>query len=178
MTRFTRYGIVVLLLATLAELTACSLVGHGTSPSPSPSAMTDEQVLAIARQYVQCLRDHGVTDIKEPTIVEHRLQGGGPAGDSDPAIPEATQACESIVARLPSSVTDSRHVSAEELEKIGRFAACLRQHGYPEWPDPDGEGFFPIHGTALELGEKSDQFQEARQACQQYYAGPIRASKP
>lgn len=61
---------------------------------------------------------------------------------------------------------------------MGRFAACMRQDGYPEWPDPNGEGFFPIQGTALERALKTDQGQEAKRTCQKYYDGAIKTANP
>jgi hypothetical protein len=142
--------------------------------------MTDEQILAIARHYAQCLRDHGITDVAEPRIQNGRLVGAGaPADYPDPAkLDEAFNACVSIVDVLPAGVMNGPDVSAADLEKMGRFAACMRQHGLPEWPDPNGNGLFPIRGTALENAWRSDLGQEATRACQKYYDGAIKTVNP
>lgn len=142
--------------------------------------MTDEQILAIARHYAQCLRDHGITGVAEPRIEDGELKGAGVSADyPDPAkLDAAFNACQSLVAALPPGVMSGTQVSAEDLEKMGRFAACMRQHGYPEWPDPNGDGLFPIRGTALESALRTDQGQEAKRACQNYYDGAIKTVNP
>ena len=51
-----------MLLAVLAGLTGCGWRRQpSTSASGSSGAMTDEQILAIAREYAKCLHDHGIT---------------------------------------------------------------------------------------------------------------------
>jgi hypothetical protein len=149
MTRLIRYGAAAVLAAALAGLPAGTRGGHAAaSAAPSASAMTDEQILAIARH-------------------------------PDPAkLDAAFNACESIVDVLPPGVMSGPWVSAADLEKTGRFAACLRQHGFPEWPDPNGDGLFAIRGTALESALRSDQGQEATKACQKYYDGTIKTVNP
>ncbi|HEY3036927.1 MAG TPA: hypothetical protein VGJ54_19995, partial [Streptosporangiaceae bacterium] len=181
MTRLIRYGVAAVLLAALPALPACTSGGHASaSASPSASAMTGEQILAIARRYAQCLREHGITGVAEPRIQDGRLIGAGvPADYPDPAkLDEAFNACGPIVDALPAGVMSGPHVSAADLEKMGKFAACMRQHGLPEWPDPNGDGLFPIRGTALENALKSDQGEEAKRACQKYYDGAIKTANP
>jgi hypothetical protein len=176
-----RYGAVAVLAAGLAGLPACTGTGRASaSATPSASAMTDEQILAIARRYAQCLRDHGITGVSEPRIQDGKLRGAAVPGDyPDPAkLDEAFQACESIVDVLPPAVLEGSHVSAADLEKMGKFAACMRQHGLPEWPDPNGDGAFAIRGTALEAALRSDQGEEAKRACQKYYDGAIKTVNP
>lgn len=181
MRRLIRYGVAAVLLAALAGLPACTSVGHASaSASPSVSAVTDEQILAIARHYAQCLRDRGIAGVTEPRIEGGKLNGAGvPADYPDPAkLDAAFNACQTIVDSLPTGVMSGTQVSAEDLEKMGRFAACMRQHGYPEWPDPNGDGLFAIRGTALENALRTDQGQEAKQACQRYYDGAIKTVNP
>jgi hypothetical protein len=165
----------------LAALTACDR--NGGTADPSSAAMTDDQIMAIANELTQCMRDHGVTGFPaSPWVVENgKLSGGGSPADAgvDRATVEAAdQACDPIRNRLPEGVwADGPRVTAEDLEKMGRFSECLRQHGIPDWPDPDSRGVFPIEGTPLETALKTDQGQDARRACQHHYDGPIRLSK-
>lgn len=166
----------------LAALAACDGNGNGDAATPSSGAMTDDQIMAIADELTRCMRDHGVTGFPaSPWVVENgKLSGGGAPADGgvDRATTDAAdQACESIRAKLPAGVwAEGPRVTAEELEKMGRFSACIRQHGFPDWPDPDSRGGFPIEGTPLETALKSDQGQDARKACQHHYDGPIRMS--
>jgi hypothetical protein len=181
MNRFIRYGVGALLFAALAVLPSCTGAGHpSASASPSPGAVTDEQILAVARHYEQCLSDHGITGMTEPRIEDGKLKGPGvPADYPDPVkLDAAFNACDSIIAALPPSVIGGTEVSAEDLEKMGRFAACMRQHGLPDWPDPNGDGAFPIRDTPLESALRTDQGQEAKRTCQKYYDGPIKPANP
>jgi ABC-type sugar transport system ATPase subunit len=53
-----------------------------------------------------------------------------------------------------------------------RFAACMRQHGVPDWPDPKADGTFPFVGTALEREGKSPRVLAAARACRQLNPDP------
>ena len=45
------------------------------------------------------------------------------------------------------------------------YAACMRQHGVPNYPDPDNHGNLTKQG-AQQLGVSSSEYQSAQQACQ------------
>jgi hypothetical protein len=46
-----------------------------------------------------------------------------------------------------------------------KFAACMRKHGVPNFPDPNGQGVITIHsGTGIDPG--SPAFRSARVACE------------
>ena len=180
MTRTIRYGVASALVAMLAGLAACESGSPMTSTMPSSTAMSDDQIMAIAREYAQCMRDNGIPGFQEGRLENGRLVGGGmPEPRVDPStLDAAQQACRSVGDRLPASIFDSSsRPTAEELEKMERFSACVREHGFPDWPDPTSDGGFPIEGTPLETALKSDQGQQVRKACQQHYDGPIRMSK-
>jgi hypothetical protein len=50
------------------------------------------------------------------------------------------------------------------------FAACMRSHGEPGFPDPNGQGVISISsGAGLDPG--SPQFEHARRACQKLLPG-------
>jgi hypothetical protein len=181
MTRFQWYRAGLAVVATLGAVAACG--GHPAAPTAAASAAapSDEQILATGRQYAQCLRDHGITGVTEPRVENGRLQGAGvPADYPDAArLDAAFQACQPIMDRLPAGAIGSgNRVSAGDLERLGRWAACIRQHGVPQWPDPDGEGLFPVRGTETERVMRSDQFRAAERACQQYYDGVIKTVRP
>ncbi len=168
-----RCGAAAILLAALAGLTACTAGGAG-APARSPTAMTDAQILAIGRELAQCIRDHGVPSFPDPTVDKGRLIQPAPEGITDEQVMPAFDACHAIADRLPPSATGEETVSAEDMQKLVKFAQCLRANGIPEWPDPKADGSFPIVGTPLE--GKSERLMKARQPCQQYWDGPIRGS--
>jgi hypothetical protein len=183
MTRSIRYGLVAVLVAALAGLTACGGGNGVRSASGSPSAanaMSDDQIIAIVREYAQCLRDHGIANVQEVRLVNHKLEGEWVPGDhtNDASMHAAEEACDAIRLKLPSSVWAGQEdpPTAEELAKMGQFSQCLRQHGFPDWPDPKGDGTFPLSDSQIAV-LKSDSFLDARKACQQYYQGEIGPSK-
>lgn len=48
------------------------------------------------------------------------------------------------------------------------YAACMRSHGLPDFPDPDSSGGFPMPGN---IDPNSPRYQAAANACKAY-AGP------
>jgi hypothetical protein len=48
--------------------------------------------------------------------------------------------------------------------KAIRFAACIRAHGVPNFPDPNADGVFSLSGSDASLPQSS-QFQSASKAC-------------
>jgi hypothetical protein len=175
MTRFLRLGA----LAALAALTLAGCSGHpsGTAgASPSPSAMSNDQVLAIGQQAAQCMRQHGIPDFPDPVIDQHGQLSlpQGPAGDHVKAElnanPDAEHACQPILDRLPAGATGNRpEYTQEDLANLLKFAQCMRRNRMPDWPDPKADGSFPIHGTPLETEGKSPRLRAAMQACRQYW---------
>ncbi len=62
-----------------------------------------------------------------------------------------------------------------------RYAACIRSHGVPEYPDPNSAGQLPKITPANEaqLGVSDSRFQQAQAACQPLwpYQGPTEAQQ-
>jgi hypothetical protein len=164
------------LLALLAVLALAGCSGHpGVNPSASPSALSHDQTLALGRQAAQCFRDHGIPDFPDP-IIDQNGQLTLPPSDSDHvkqelnANPQAQQACQPILDRLPIGHTSGPgQYSQEDLANLLKFAQCMRHNGIPEWPDPKADGSFPIAGTPLETEGKSPRFLSARNACKQFW---------
>jgi hypothetical protein len=152
-----------------AGLAACgSGASPGASASPSPTGWTDAQILAVAREYAQCVRANGLPQFTDPTVVDGRLNVVGPDGEQ---AREAYQACASIIGRLPSSAfgkDQQRSVSNEDLATLRRFAKCVRAHGAPWFPDPQSDGTFLQQGTPLEDHEVVPGFDDAMNACRQF----------
>lgn len=51
------------------------------------------------------------------------------------------------------------------VQQMTKFAACMRQHGEPSFPDPNAQGQISISSSAG-IDPGSVQFQQAQQACQ------------
>jgi hypothetical protein len=148
--------------------------GHPTA-SPSPTGLTDEQLLAIGRQHSQCLRDHGLSNVTEPSVWRGTIKFGGSQVPADRATEDAAyRACQPIADKVPARyLYQNWKPTSADVDAMGKFANCLRQHGFPDWPNPNGDGYFPIRGTNFETAIKTDAWQEAFSVCQKYYNGPL-----
>lgn len=180
MRNLLRYGVAAVLLAVLAGLAGCTS-GSGnpsTSASASSGAVSDEQILAIGREFARCMAEHGL-EVEEPIVENGRLivpfVAATPQQGTPPSKPETPEACQSILERLPPSVLEAPPPSAEDIEKMEKFSQCVRENGFPDWPDPQpATGRFVITGTSIDV--KSDRFQTAKKACQKHYDGPLKVS--
>jgi hypothetical protein len=169
-----RYGLATVLIAALGVLAACGGGHGGASAARSSAATSDEQIMTIVRQYGQCMRDHGIARFRDGTLDHGRLtRAGAPDGSfTEAGMQAATEACKSISDKLPASVmAPEPPPPAAELEKMAKFSDCIRNHGIPDWPDPDSRGAFKLTDPTI---VKSDKFLAAQTACKQYYDGQIR----
>ncbi|WP_326578784.1 hypothetical protein OIE69_35695 [Actinacidiphila glaucinigra] len=86
-------------------------------------------------EYAQCLRKHGV-DARNPdpkpeaNSMFARMADGSALPVTDPAF----KTCES---RAGKGNTVSLYVSPEDMKRHRDFSACVREHGLPDYPDPD-----------------------------------------
>lgn len=67
-------------------------------------------------------------------------------------------------AQSPSGVSGRASSDASAPAGAPAFSHCMRSHGVPEFPDPDGSGALPKVGPQ-QLGVSNSQFQAAQQAC-------------
>jgi hypothetical protein len=111
------------------------------------------------RRWADCMRSAGVPMAQNAD--------GQPVVDKDSTriekIDAAYAACRSLVPVVDETV---RPPTAEELDRLRRHAACVREHGLTDYPDPD-----PVTGAAnaddvLAQRPKSDlQVMSALEAC-------------
>jgi hypothetical protein len=164
--RWLRSGAALLVaLAGLALLmTACSLPGAAHQASSSSSPSPDPKNAGL--EYARCMRSHGVPNFPDPD------SSGGlvlpPNGSVDPNSPQfqsAQQACQDKV----KSQFPPQAPPAQDREKLLRYAACMRSHGVPDFPDPRSDGALAI--DASKVDPNSPQFKAADQACRQNLPG-------
>ncbi|HTW06468.1 MAG TPA: hypothetical protein VME46_03105 [Acidimicrobiales bacterium] len=131
------------------------------SGSPGQSGPTEVQLL----EYAKCIRSHGVSDFPDPAPVA----GGGYAfrvqPDANPRSPTpqfqaAENACEKDV---PPSL--AKLTPAQMMANALKYAVCMRAHGEPDFPDPNGQGMIKINPTGA-MSPSSPEFQRAEKACQ------------
>ena len=94
---------------TLALLSACGAGAPAGSAGPSPTTVSDADVLALGRQVAQCFRDNGIPDFPDPLIENHHLilpedkEAQIQAQYPQSALDQAQHACQSLFDQLPDS---------------------------------------------------------------------------
>jgi hypothetical protein len=171
--------------AALAVLAGCT-PGTATSSPPSTSSTASEvEILALAKEVAQCIRDNGLPGLPDPYFEDGKLtlppvdstvqeQGEailqGPCRDQwqrlQEVLPQEEQRNEKDEPRQP--------MGEEDLAKLREYAKCVREHGFPKWPDPDPSGFFDLKDAGVPEGlGKNDRpedaaFRDALTACEQF----------
>lgn len=156
-------GIVGLPIVGVALLAAC-LTGCGgdqgggvataggttatTTPSGPPPASDTQQRL---RQYAACLRQHGV-QVPDPD------QGKSVriTQTNQPQAKVAAQACQQYAVGGDNSAKSSAGIAQERT-----YAACMRQHGVADFPDPDPDSGLVVPKPVL----NSPDYPAANRAC-------------
>lgn len=156
---------------TLAPLlSGCSSARTATSATPGDGARA--QAVQVWAQLVGCMRTHGYPSWPD-AVVDADGRGSFPdvAGlDEKSAIAALQPVCGAILDQLPAAARPTAQVvTTAQLATLRAFAACLRQHGIPRWPDPNADGGFPLRPAETQLvgtnGIPAD--------CRAVYAGAI-----
>lgn len=150
------------MLAVSAVLAGCgagstSGAGTGGAGATAQSATTPDTTIETI---VQCYRSHGDPSFPDP--VYDPGDGRWHFAISPGSAPATTQqACR----HLFPSVNPSPPVPQAQFQQLVRLAQCIRQHGVPNWPDPDPDGSFPLPPP---LQTKTPRAEAALGACQRY----------
>jgi hypothetical protein len=139
------------LLSALA-LAACGSSGPSV-PSlggghSQPSAATGS--LALARAAIACARQHGMPGLPDPGLGSDG-QVTIPGGTPTPT-PAVEKACGAKIRAAQAASSTLPNLSASDMRALLRWAACLRAHGLPRWPDPNAQGEF--HVKSLDAGTR------------------------
>jgi hypothetical protein len=124
-------------------------------------------VEAKAVKFSGCMRSHGVTGFPDPSIGSNGLptltiNAGPTTNPQSPAFRAAKQACKKELPNLgPQTPAEKATANAAAL----KYAACMRSHGVPNFPDPNGQGLIQINNATGVLDASSPQFQKAETAC-------------
>jgi hypothetical protein len=97
----------------------------GNNPAGGPAAVFD-----------QCLRTHGVTNMPNPSP---GIKSPGTLG-IDPNSSRFQKAERECVTLVPEDAPPG--LLAHPVGPLLAFAKCMRNHGEPQFPDPDSEGHF------------------------------------
>jgi hypothetical protein len=174
-----RTVVVGVALACLALLAGC-----GGSSSPSVASLTSTTQAAGATgtstsaplkpspaAFASCLGLHGFSaSVGSAGTADNQvlsIAGVIVTGNVDPSSSQfqaAMQACRKFLpGGGPPALSPSQQ--AEAARAMTSFAACMRKHGVPNFPDPNGQGRFPL-ATIEKLDPNTPLFQNAFKACE------------
>ena len=162
-----------------AAAQVASLVGPDETPEPETADVVlefeDQNDAMLA--YAQCLRDHGIAvdDPQAGSFGARAIFGGGPDSDGpriDRGSEEFIAANESCGYILEASRPEIDPAAEQErLEEQLKLAQCIRDAGYPEYPDPvvSDDGRFQRGGgrdfASLGIDFRSEEFREVMTTC-------------
>ncbi|HTW97156.1 MAG TPA: hypothetical protein VMD59_00180 [Acidimicrobiales bacterium] len=134
------------------------------SPAPSASsAPTEAELLKLS----ECMRAHGLADFPDPSA----QPGGGfgidiSAGKNSDLDPQSSQfkaaraACQKDIP--PGLAQTPAQMAANAL----KYSECMRNHGEPDFPEPNSQGLIALTNPTGILDPSSPQFLRAQQACE------------
>src|SRR5215469_13146469 len=167
-----------LALAALAATTTLVAACGGNSPPSAAGSAQYQKALA----FTKCMRSHGALGFPDPTsqgtiTVTQALL-------NNPQIKSAAPSCKNLLPRGAVQIPPAlqRKLDTQALQ----YAACMRTHGVPNFPDPTIQnGAIGFH-LAVRAGPKASgspgphaggpaamppQFQAAQRACQKLLPG-------
>jgi hypothetical protein len=167
--RWSRTAVVVAAITVTAQLAAAC--GSSTPPSGSVPGPSQNTAVTLS-SFASCMRSHG-----DPTFYFIRQTGApspppstetvigvdGYFAEFDPSssgFQSAQKACQHI---LPFDTTSGGTETHQQFLSALKAAACMRRHGYPNWPDPNQAAPGVSFPSGIDMN--STQFQAAAKTC-------------
>lgn len=138
----------------LAGAVVCLAVAGCGASGPSTTTTTNSSgggagpqgAAAAAFAYSRCMRTHGVSDFPDPVVTtspgETKIAIRAVAKDNaSPQFQTAHKDCQHL---LPGPQNESPAQRQAREQALLAFARCLRTHGLPNFPDPNGQGQLTI----------------------------------
>lgn len=130
-----------------------ALAGCGGSSPPrnasSGSSKPAGGIAAEAYRFAACMRDHGFPTFPNPhistsgsgAVVSIKMVGPGPKHGKP--LPKA---CRGILPGPGNESSPQQQAARDQARRAGllSFAACMRTHGVPSFPDPGPQGQFTL----------------------------------
>ena len=136
---------VVLVVAALL-IAACGGSKKPPAASSGQSPSSNGSPGAAAYRFSACMRTHGVTNFQDPKVSTNGNQvrvaiGVNPSITGSPSFKSAQKACGHLLpGGGPTNIGASPAQMRARSEELLAFAKCMRQHGFPTFPDPTSQG--------------------------------------
>lgn len=189
--RFCRAATALAVIVTLGLLTGCE--GGGSAPgiataqsgrpdddqTSTPATGKDsvlEAFVAAQQQYVDCAREHGMSDMEDPD--RYGRVEFGTAGVPESVQLEVRTRCAERQVPVPPEVRkiwDDEYAAAitpAEKQMNREYADCMQANGAPDFPDPLPNGLSPDQGPDNLWDQTSSGAQHALATCLPIVRGP------
>jgi hypothetical protein len=124
--RLVRGGVLTAVLIAVSLCAAACGGGSGTDGSASQGNNSADKAVA----YADCMRAHGVTNFPDPGSSDSVI-------GTDIDFGSATfQAARAKCAKLSPMPAIKTHATAQQVRQALASAACIRDRGFPDFPDP------------------------------------------
>jgi hypothetical protein len=160
-------GAAVLIPVACGSGHATPQVARATGAAQATPANGRVGTTQLVHTAAQCLRDHGIPNFPDPVLdtrghlqIDDQLLNSLPASVTQ----AAEQACRAQIDAAQQAAEPQRPpATPQELAQATRFAQCMRQHGWPNFPDPDAQGSFSSSTPgALPPTKRDPSFQACR----------------
>jgi hypothetical protein len=117
--------------------------------------------MAVAVKFSACMRAHGASGFPDPTLGSNGLPSWTLSENHQaPAFQGARQVCGKDLPGLGLNAPAGKATANADALK---YATCMRSHGVPNFPDPNGQGVLVIQTGDVQLN--SPAFLKAQTAC-------------
>jgi hypothetical protein len=149
----------IVLPGVMSGTAAAAVPTAATSASPATSPVPPGDPTRTLKDFVGCLKDHGV-DVPEPRPGTPLRIQAGPGEDAERA------AIEACVPDLPAPSDVPPPGSVGNPEDFKEFSQCMRDHGLSDFPDPGEKGLVVERGdVGPDVHPGDPEFDSAQQAC-------------
>jgi hypothetical protein len=167
--RLAAYGLVLLgvALAACGSQEASPPVAHVARSTGTTITTAQPNAMLVA---TRCLRQHGMPDLPGPVLATSGPAKGQMILDKQAlatypssVVSQATAACSAALAQLSGGPNAA--ASPHQLQVLLAFAHCVRNHGVPNFPDPNSQGGFDLAGTGINSHELTSAELAAARTC-------------
>jgi hypothetical protein len=143
--------------------------GAGAGPGAGTAAGARNAGVQAAYRYADCMRTHGVTNFGDPKVSSDGSSSSigfhvDPAITGSPAFKSAQRTCAHILPRPTGAPTAPQQHAREQA--FLAFSRCMREHGFPKFPDPDSQGrLSPAMLSAAGINLQQPAIRPAGYAC-------------
>jgi hypothetical protein len=137
-------------IAAAALLVAAGCSSAQARPAVASQGEVRNQLTAAYVAYAQCARAHGLPNLPDPQVDDRGNDnyppGSIPANGFPQSVLQDCQAAWNNVRRWRDQLdaTPNRQpLTAAQVQAEIRVAQCIREHGFPDYPDPGPDGTTP-----------------------------------